>query len=96
MKVRLGFVSNSSSSSFTIPRDKLTSVQVDLIENHIEAARTIPYLHECACPQDSLNFAWDIFADDEEVRGSVDMDNFDMGKFLELIGVPDEHIIWVD
>ena len=96
MKIRTGFVSNSSSSSFVIPRSNLTKVQIDLITNHIQAANVIPYLRKCACPIEDLNFEWSIVVNDNEVRGVADMDNFDMGNFLELIGVPDEHINWGD
>jgi hypothetical protein len=36
MKTRQAFVSNSSSSSFYIPRSKLTEEQIEQIENHIK------------------------------------------------------------
>lgn len=39
MKIRLGFVSNSSSSSFIIDKKNLTELQINLIKNHIEVAK---------------------------------------------------------
>lgn len=96
MKTRLGFVSNSSSSSFVVPREYVTSTQLDLILNHIKASKAICHLKKCSCGNPDMDFEWTIFADNDEVRGHVDMDNFSMEDFLELIGVPSEHIKWGD
>lgn len=41
MKLRTGFVTNSSSSSFTIAKSNLTADQIDKIKNHIEAAKEL-------------------------------------------------------
>lgn len=41
MKIRTGFVSNSSSSSFVIKKDKLTRDQIYMIQNHIAVAKKI-------------------------------------------------------
>ncbi len=41
MKIRSGFVSNSSSASFVIKKDKLTPVQIDMIKRHKEMADKI-------------------------------------------------------
>ena len=38
MKIRSGFVSNSSSSSFIIKKERLSNLQKFAIENHIELA----------------------------------------------------------
>ena len=41
MKIRTGFVSNSSASSFIILLDKLTDKQKQMIYNHIEIGQKI-------------------------------------------------------
>jgi len=37
---------------------------------------------------------WTITVGKKKVRGSTCMDNFNMCKFLELIGVPDDVVKW--
>lgn len=41
MKLRIGFVTNSSSSSFTIARSDLTDKQIEKIKNYFEAAKEV-------------------------------------------------------
>ena len=36
----------------------------------------------------------ELHEDDYEIRGYTSMDNFDMHKYLEKIGVNEEHINW--
>jgi hypothetical protein len=97
MKIRTGFVSNSSSSSFIISKDYLTKDQIKLIHNHIAHDKQ----HQLAeTDWDSeyadLNFPWEISEDkvDGCIYGYVFMDNFDMKLFLEKIGVPMEKVSW--
>jgi hypothetical protein len=88
MKRRHGFVSNSSSSSFVIQRDDVTSNQVILIRDHSA--------HGAKLGLDYPEDAWDIEVTDSEVRGSTIMDNFDMGEFLRKIDVPDKVVTWAE
>jgi len=79
MKIRAGFVSNSSSSSFVINKANLNYEQIDQILNHIDVAG---------------DEAWRIREDYARIFGDTCMDNFDMDKFLRDIGVKDEYVTW--
>lgn len=84
MKMKLDFVTNSSSSSFIILKENLTELQMLLIRNHIEAATMFdPHIYKQA---------WIIAETDTEMNGRTSMDNFDMMWFLEMIGVDYKHI----
>jgi len=90
MKFRNGFVSNSSSSSFTISRSKLSKIQIKRIHDHIFHASKrpdlFPWLEE-----------WEIKEDDDLdiITGFTWMDNFDMEMYLrDFVKVADEDIIW--
>jgi len=91
MKIRTGFVSNSSSSSFVIGLDDITISQLNKIENHIQFGNN---MHNIGFAQDYD--AWNIVVDNEKnaVYGSTFMDNFDMAQFLKNIGVPSDAITW--
>jgi hypothetical protein len=79
MKIRQGFVSNSSSSSFVIPMSALTPEQLGKIHNHIEEGKKLGM--ECCGKHD----AWHI--KEASLSLSTNMDNFDMYGFLSKIGV---------
>ena len=70
MKTRIGFVSNSSSSSFVIPLEDVSAKQLRQIQHHDGLA-------------DKYD-AWCIEVDDDRdiVRGTTTMDNFDMYTYL--------------
>lgn len=88
MKMRLGFVSNSSSSSFVIPLSVLTAEQLAMILNHIEVARGFNMI-------DINEYdGWDISVNNIEVEGFTFMDNFDMEAFLQKIGVDTDKVIF--
>jgi hypothetical protein len=83
MKIRQGFVSNSSSSSFIIKKEYLSKLQIDAIVNHRD-------LHPAA-----KHDYWDIAIDDEEICGSTHIDNFDMRSYLtDYVLVPEDIIDW--
>lgn len=90
MKVRLGFVSNSSSSSFLLNKNKLTKLQYhkifnveETISNLSEKQRTkllglvgdVEYLRD-----------WSIREEDGEISGYTYLNNFDMIEFINFIG----------
>ena len=85
MKIRLSFVSNSSSCSFIVSKKDSTAEQKEQIRNHSEVGKEMGF--ECA-----ESDPWFV---DESYIGfllATDMDNFDMQNFLEEIKVPAENI----
>ncbi len=86
MKIRSGFVSNSSSSSFMIHLDKLNAKQLFMIQNHAEMGEKMgvgDYYQQ-----------WNLTVNEFYVKGETSMDNFNMQDFLKCIGVKSEDIDW--
>lgn len=91
MKIRTGFVSNSSASSFIIDKKNISSFQRDLIFNHLEEARKREkegdYHTHCFDE-------WDVNETDTHINCSTSMDNFDMYHYLtRIVGVNSSDII---
>jgi hypothetical protein len=80
MKIRTGFVSNSSSSSFVIPLNAITAEQRQKIYNHIEEGKKLG-MDNC----DDYS-SWSI-QEEETLTLTTFMDNFNMHSFLDAIGV---------
>lgn len=88
MKLRIGFVTNSSSSSFTIAKSDLTNDQIEKIKNYFEAAKEVG--------MNDFDDGWDINETNFNINGFTYMDNGDMWKFLRLIGVDKNNVEWED
>jgi len=98
MKIRYSFVSNSSSASFVIDKRLMTDLQINAVKNHMKYADLhFPSIFLTDREDTWVSNEWEIeHADDEHssvIIASTSMDNFDMSKFLELIGVPGKAIL---
>jgi len=91
MKIRNGFVSNSSSSSFIVKKEGLNELQIYAIHNHIEMVNKMIFPEWTA--EEHPDGAWNVKEHDNIIELSTGMDNFDMEFFLKKIGVPRENII---
>jgi len=84
MKMRQGFVSNSSSASFVIIKDKLTEYQFKML---------LLYSHK-----DNKNNidGWDICEQEEFVKGNTIMDNGGIYSFIEELEISNDIMVWSD
>lgn len=89
MKIRNGFVSNSSSSSFMISLEDIDEYQILMTKKHSEIAKIVGgYDYEDGD-------AWDIEEEGGNLIGKTNMDCFDMWHFLKfIVRVPDNIIKW--
>ena len=83
MKIRNGFVSNSSSSSFIIEKKYISLVQHEEIKNQGGNAN--------AC--DAWTIEDNYNGDHKYIHAHTWMDNFDLIQFCVDIGIPREKII---
>jgi hypothetical protein len=75
MKIRNGFVSNSSSSSFVIAKEALTKLQI---------AKLLEY------PDSEENYdRWDIYEETYFIKGYTSMDNEAIDSFIDLLELPE-------
>ena len=88
MKIRAGFVSNSSSSSFTILLADLTGEQVGAIMNYKDIAE-----HYGMFLSDD-DYSWTIEITPKIITGYCNMNEFNMTDLLHAIGVNLEHVKW--
>lgn len=106
MKIRAGFISNSSSSSFIINKKDISAHQAELIKRHYEISNMdYPpyvrnddkreqsyYLHyEKTCMESDI---WNIYDDEDTIEGYTILDNFSMKNYLYRIGIDDNIVEW--
>ncbi len=87
MKVRQGFVSNSSSSSFVVAKAYLTGLQIGQL------------IELCESPVGEYKDSWYITVDEFNVRGWTSMNNnmHDAGgleDWMEKNGFPMKAVVW--
>lgn len=87
MKVRIGFVTNSSSSSFLIAKKYLDEDQIKAIREHEALGKSLGMW-------DSWSYVWDINENEDFISGYTFMDNFSMYNFFEKIGISNRFIKW--
>jgi hypothetical protein len=86
MKIRNGFVSNSSSSSFVIAKSALSYLEIYAIKNHSTLAEDMNI--------GNIDEYWSITEDEHTIEGWTSMDNFDMDEYLTKIGIDSQHVKW--
>lgn len=102
MKIRTGFVSNSSSSSFAILKEDLKPEQIIAIKNYIDGGKILNEqlkldrfnAFECEEVAPDAVDAWVFREDDVHLEGSTIMDNFDMEQYIQMIGVDMTKVQW--
>lgn len=93
MKIRNGYVSNSSSSSFVLKKENLTDYQIYSIKNHIEEAEKHCDFYNFGCIHS--DDGWSITEHEFYIHGYCFMDNFDMYTFIhDYLKIPKTEIKW--
>jgi hypothetical protein len=92
MKIRSGFVSNSSSSSFIVKKAELSPFQHFAVVYHRELAKTLKGLSFKHCDFPTGNMydyiePWHVLDDGDSYYCKTSMDNFPLDEFLEQFGI---------
>jgi hypothetical protein len=91
MKIRNGFVSNSSSSSFILQKKDLTKFQICAIKYHQEFGKLLG-MDNCDEECDRWTLIGVKNKNSKIIHLQTSMTNFNMREFLNKIGVPDDKV----
>lgn len=86
MKIRVGFVSNSSSSSFILNKVFLTNSQIAILKKHDNFIKNFLDHNDKTMLGFDEDTGWFVYEEDNFIKLSTTMDNFDMVNFLRFIG----------
>lgn len=92
MKIRPGFVSNSSSASFVVFVDTIKDWQKEAILDAKGYSKDFLRWHDESPNWVSYADSWEIEYDKEQniIQGSVFMDNFSFEEFFDAIGLVED------
>ncbi len=93
MKVRLGFVSNSSSASFIVDKRAITEAQAELLRQHSTIAVMLYNELKTEVFSSGNTDGWNLEETKNTLNFDTTMDNFDLPGFAKEIGVPNKAII---
>lgn len=80
MKYRHGFVSNSSSASFIVPKNRITEDQVKALLDYTYSENNVD--------------GWNIIDGGDFIRGDTSMDNDALDEFLDKIEIDHRIMEW--
>jgi len=105
MKIRSGFVSNSSSASFILTMGNLTNEQVVAVEEKLGKSRNLIPKNLAICGQfvesyvvydvKCYNDRWICSKGPGEIRGDTWMDNGDLRKWFKKLGIPKQEYVFL-
>lgn len=87
MKIRISFVTNSSSANFTVSKKGLSAEQVALILDPTPLKAKFYNLFVWDGPE-----SWTIINKEKEIELWTSMDNFDYQEIFDILNIPEKNI----